>query len=86
MVMQSELPVTKEEEEEWNQIEKQKPGRPRKEGKLIITSIRLPRNVVEYFSSRGGRKQLCVRLKASVSDAKDSCGCSCRSAPGHLWA
>ena len=69
MVMQSELPVTKEEEEEWNQIEKQKPGRPRKEGKLIITSIRLPRNVVEYFSSRGGRKQMRDVLSAYVDES-----------------
>ncbi len=68
MVMQSELPVTKEEEELWNEIEK-KVGRPRKEDRLVITSIRLPRNVVEYFSSRGGRKQMRDILSAYVDES-----------------
>ncbi len=68
MVMQSELPVTKEEEELWNEIEK-KVGRPRKEDRLVITSIRLPRNVVEYFSSRGGRKQMRDVLSAYVDES-----------------
>jgi uncharacterized protein (DUF4415 family) len=66
--MQSELPVTKEEEELWNEIEK-KVGRPRKEDRLVITSIRLPRNVVEYFSSRGGRKQMRDVLSAYVDES-----------------
>jgi uncharacterized protein (DUF4415 family) len=66
--MQSELPVTKEEEELWNEIEK-KVGRPRKEDRLVITSIRLPRNVVEYFSSRGGRKQMRDILSAYVDES-----------------
>jgi uncharacterized protein (DUF4415 family) len=68
VVMQSELPVTKEEEELWNEIEK-KVGRPRKEDRLVITSIRLPRNVVEYFSSRGGRKQMRDVLSAYVDES-----------------
>lgn len=68
MVMQSELPVTKEEEEIWNEMEK-KVGRPRKEDRLVITSIRLPRNVVEYFSSRGGRKQMRDVLSAYVDES-----------------
>jgi uncharacterized protein (DUF4415 family) len=68
VVMQSELPVTKEEEELWNEIEK-KVGRPRKEDRLVITSIRLPRNVVEYFSSRGGRKQMRDILSAYVDES-----------------
>jgi len=71
VVTQMSLPfsVTPEEEEAWKEIEKRKPGRPREPDNLILTSIRLPQNVLEYFRSRGGRKRMREILSAYVDES-----------------
>lgn len=67
--LQFPFPVTPEEEEAWKELEKRKPGRPRRDDNLILTSIRLPQNVVEYFRSRGGRKRMREILSAYVDES-----------------
>ena len=64
------FPATQEEEEAWKEIEKRKPGRPRRDDNLVLTSIRLPQNVVEYFRSHGGRKRMREILSAYVDESR----------------